>query len=403
VPPVEEILEVLDLSRAEPGSGFLEALFARFNARVPFENASKIVRDAKIASPEEKPRAPDLFWQEHLELGTGGTCFERVAAFGALLDAIGFRTRRLLGRVERDFDHAAVLVETPAGDVLADVGFPLPVLIPASGGRIETAVVDVDASPTPRGLRVGLSGGVPEGPRELEVFLDEVTEERYRDLWRSTFAPRSRFLRSVTLRKDVGNRVVSFAGGVLRVDDRHSRLAIPLVSSRAQMLSDVFGVEKELLENALAITRDPSPAMSEATLTAYLETERSAEDAYAAIATAPGYRRLLEGVADVAAEEPTASGFRFELAAPGAPAGSPRLVEEVAAEKDRKRLSMTRRIGETTQRSSFRAEARGETTWLMREMTLSGSREDLLRNDALRGRLAGTLAVDLLAWSRLLG
>jgi hypothetical protein len=38
----------------------------------------------------------------------------------------------------------------------------------------------------------------------------------------------------------------------------------------------------------------------------------------------------------------------------------------------------------------------------MRETTLSGSREDLLRNDALRGRLAGTLAVDLLAWARLL-
>src|SRR5262249_37541314 len=99
--PVEEILEALDLSRAQPGSGFLAALFARFNARVPFENASKIVRDAGISDPEEKARNPDLFWQEHLELGAGGTCFARVAAFGALLDALGFSTRRVLGRVER--------------------------------------------------------------------------------------------------------------------------------------------------------------------------------------------------------------------------------------------------------------------------------------------------------------
>jgi hypothetical protein len=400
--PVEEILEALDLSRAQPGSGFLEALFVRFNARVPFESATKIVRDAKVASPEEKPRAPEAFWQEHFELGAGGTCFERVAAFGALLDALGFQNRRLLGRVERDFDHAALLVGTPAGDMLADVGFPLPALIPARGGRIETEVLDVEASPTPRGLHIGFSGGVPEGPRELDVFFDEVTEERFRDLWRSTFAPRSRFLRSVTLRKEAGNRAVSFAGGVLRVDDRHSRLAIPLATSRAQALSDVFGVEKDLLENAFAIAGDPSPAISEPTLTAYLETDRSAEDAYAEIATAAGYRRLLEGVADVAVEETTASGFRFELAAPGAGPASPRLVEEISAEKDRRRLSISRRIGQTTQRSSFRAETRGKTTWLMREMILSGSREDLLRNDALRGRLAGTLAVDLLAWTRLL-
>jgi hypothetical protein len=38
----------------------------------------------------------------------------------------------------------------------------------------------------------------------------------------------------------------------------------------------------------------------------------------------------------------------------------------------------------------------------MREAELSGPREDLLRNDSLRGRLAASLAVDLLAWSRML-
>ncbi len=39
----------------------------------------------------------------------------------------------------------------------------------------------------------------------------------------------------------------------------------------------------------------------------------------------------------------------------------------------------------------------------MRGARLSGPREDLLRNDSLRGRLAGTLAVDLLAWSAAVG
>lgn len=51
---------------------------------------------------------------------------------------------------------------------------------------------------------------------------------------------------------------------------------------------------------------------------------------------------------------------------------------------------------------SFRAEVRNGETWLVREAVLSGAREDLLVNDSARGRLAGTLAVDLLAWSRLL-
>jgi hypothetical protein len=45
---------------------------------------------------------------------------------------------------------------------------------------------------------------------------------------------------------------------------------------------------------------------------------------------------------------------------------------------------------------------RNGNTYLLREATLSGPREDLLRNDSQRGRLAASLAVDLLAWARML-
>jgi N-acetyltransferase len=400
--PVDDILETLDLSRAEPGSGFLEALFARFNAKVPFENASKILRDAATPRAEEKPRAPEVFWTEHLEQGAGGTCFARVAAFQALLDALGFQTRKLLGKVEREGDHAAVAISTPAGETIADVGFPLPALLPARAGRVETALVDLEASPTPRGLRIAFSGGVPEGPRELEIFLGEVDEERYGELWRGTFESGTRFLEGLSLRKDAGNRTISFARGVLRVDDRHSRLTLPLLSDRAAALADVFGVDAELLRAALDIAGDPSPEGSQAVLTAYLETDRPAGAAYSAIATPAGYRKLLQGVAEVVGEERTERGFRLELAAPGAGEASPRLSEEIVPEDSLLELSILRKTPSGELRSSFRARERAGGTWLERSAVLSGGRDDLLRNDALRGRLAGTLAVDLLAWARLL-
>jgi len=51
--------------------------------------------------------------------------------------------------------------------------------------------------------------------------------------------------------------------------------------------------------------------------------------------------------------------------------------------------------------SELRVEDRGGKTFVVREAFFGAPREDLLRNDSLRGRLAGTLAVDLLAWSRL--
>ena len=101
---------VPSLPRAEPGIGYLHALFARFNERVPFESASKIVRNAAVSRLEEKARTPEVFWSDHLEWGAGGTCFARVAAFQALLSELKFVSRPALGRVQADFDHAALWV-----------------------------------------------------------------------------------------------------------------------------------------------------------------------------------------------------------------------------------------------------------------------------------------------------
>ena len=399
--PIDDVLEALDLSRAEPGSGFLEALFVRFNARVPFENASKILRDAEVPDFDVKPRTPDVFWADHLERGAGGTCFARVAAFDALVGALGFRARRVLGRVRNDFDHAALLVETPSGEVIADVGFPLPALLPARPGLVETALGGMRSAATGRGWHVAFEGGVPEGSREIEIFGPAVTEEEFLQRWRSTFRRPALFLKEVSLRADRGNRAVSFARGEVRVDDLHSRLRVPLPAPRDAALSELFGVDRDLLARAFAAAGSPGPSSANATLTAYLETDASPEAAFAAIASPDGYRRLVGGVADVVDGGRTLSGYRLRLSAGGGdPAAT--LEEEITPDADSHTLSVLRRGGGSESRSSWRAEEREGKTWLLREATLTGSREDLLRNDSLRGRLAGSLAVDLLAWARLL-
>ena len=263
--PVDEILEALDLSRAQPGSGFLEALFVRFNDRVPFENASKIVRDAEVAEEPAKPRTPDVFWADHLERGTGGTCFARVAAFDALLTELGFRTRRVVGQVRNPGDHAALVVETPKGETIADVGFPLPVLVPATPGLVESALAGlrIETARSGEGLQVSFEGGVPEGPRTFTIGTVTTLPEDYRELWRRTFRKGAPFLQEVNLRRDLSQRVLAFARGEVRVDDRHSRLRVPLPAPRASALSVLFGVDETLLARALAIAGDPAPASPE--------------------------------------------------------------------------------------------------------------------------------------------
>jgi hypothetical protein len=76
---------------------------------------------------------------------------------------------------------------------------------------------------------------------------------------------------------------------------------------------------------------------------------------------------------------------------------------EVTPDPERLALAVRRRYADGREVPlSFRVEVRDGETWLVREVVLSGPREDLLVNDSARGRLAGTQAVDLLAWSRLI-
>jgi arylamine N-acetyltransferase len=402
--PVDEILEALDLSRAEPGIGFLQALFSRFNARVPFETASKIVRHAQVADPAEKPRRPEIFWSDHVELGAGGTCFARVAAFEALARALGFSTRKVLGRVERDFDHAALLIQEPGGVVICDVGFPLPALLPARQARVEGAIVDLEVSPTARGFRIALEAGVPEGPRALEIFDAEVSDEEFDAKWRATFDPQSRFLTSLLLRRQEQSRVVSYARGQVHVDDRHARLTVPIAPPRALRLAGLFEMDPALLQRAIDRTGEPEASSHSGSLAAYLETSATAEEAFAAVGSPAAYRRLLDGVARVVQEEPTDGGWRLALAPPGVESGNARdlLREEVWPDAARHLLRIRRRSGVSAFESQLRAEERGAKTYLIREAVFESSREDLLRNDSLRGRLAAGLAVDLLAWARLI-
>ena len=401
---LEDVLASLEISAAPPGPGLLQALFTRFNGRVPFENATKIVRDAEVSDPSHKPRVPGVFWTDHLAHGTGGTCFARVAAFHALLSSLGFSCRAALGRVRQDFDHAALLVETPSGVVIADVGFPLPALLPARASTAETPVVDLIVDETERGWRVSYDGGVPEGPRELEIFAAPLPAGELEARWRATFRGGSTFLTSVVLRVDRGERMLSFARGELRVDDRHTRLTIPLAPPRSRALSDAFGVDEAILARALEIAGDPAPSSAAPTLTAYLETAAGPEAAFEAIATPDGYRRLLEGLGRVEAAEQSPEGFRLDVRpeAPPSAGESPQLSETVRVRRADRAVDVVREGAGSRTNFTLRALGRNGRTWLVREAAVSVPADAMLRNDSLRGRLAGTFAADLLGWARLL-
>ena len=95
---------------------------------------------------------------------------------------------------------------------------------------------------------------------------------------------------------------MTFTRGEVRVDDLHTRTRIPVSDDRPSKLAELFGIEVEVLRRAFSIAGDPASEIADARIAAYLSVDAGPEEAFAPIASPEGYRRLMEGVADVTGE-----------------------------------------------------------------------------------------------------
>ena len=389
---VDAVLASLEVPRRLPDSRFLSDLHDAFNRVVPFESASKILRNDRFAAASEKRRVPEIFWPEHLELGTGGTCFSRVAAFGVLTEALGFRPRKIVGAIAAPASHAALLFPLEGRTWLADVGYPLPEIRPLESCGYESALgacmLKVGASHASLSFLTG-----PERGRTIEYSLLPVADEAFESAWERTFAPEALFVRDLVLRRSDGHRVLRFFRGEVDIMDAHSRTTIPLAAGRAARLAEIFGIEESVVAGALGIVGDAAPSRRTARVEVFGEVAE-AERVFSALATEAGYRRFVSGLGEAEIEAAGPSGFRAVIRNEGGTA----VVEEIEVARDGEMIRVRRSGGLTD--TGFLLDRRSGEPRLVRFADLPDPREEFLRSDVGRGRIAGILAMDLLALSR---
>lgn len=388
----DEILEALGLVRRLPDVRYLSDLLDAFNRIVPFESASKIVRNADVAALSEKPRVPEVFWADHLESGTGGTCFARVAAFAALSEALGFRPAKILGGITGPRNHASVLYELDGRTWLADPGYPLPRLIPLETSAFETPTGSC-AFEVSGGSAVLRFVSGPEYGRVIEFSFERVSEDEFRAAWEKTFSATSLFLREVVLRRPDAHRVLRYFRGAVDVTDAHSRARIPLVDRRAEKLSGLFSVDRGLLDRAFAIAGDPGPERATARIEAYADPSGAVER-FGQLATAEGWRRFASGLGSVTIEEREPRRWRAVVR----PESGEAVVEDVEVVPEEETIRVRRSGGLAD--TGFAIDRKSGEPRLVRFADLPDAREEFLVNDMGRGRIAGILAMDLLALSR---
>jgi arylamine N-acetyltransferase len=158
-----------------------EGLLRAFT-RLPYENLSKIVAwDGGRTGPAAALRDPLVVVQDHLALGTGGTCFSLTELLRTLLVAAGLGAEPVMAHMRHGANiHCALRVTSGGRTFLVDPGYlleePLPLEQGSSTGGVFLA-------------RAGSLPGTPEGlpPGELDLY----TIEREGPRWRYRLADRA--------------------------------------------------------------------------------------------------------------------------------------------------------------------------------------------------------------------
>lgn len=250
------VLAGLGVEAASPSLPALDALVAAYVRTVPWESASRIARRARMARTEDCPRWPDIFWDEALTQGTGGTCFESNYAFFTLLQGLGYEGNLTINNMEETAAcHTAIIVWLDGARWLVDVGIPLHVPVPLADTTTQRAspIHDYSAEPDGAGHYTITRSRHPQ-PYIFTLIDRPVDEATYRAALQADYGPGGYFLDRVVLSKVIDNAVWRFNSGEPPahlqqfVDgERMNQIIDGPVSAR---VSAQFGIDRAIVQAA---------------------------------------------------------------------------------------------------------------------------------------------------------
>jgi hypothetical protein len=137
----DRALAYLVVTADVPSIDLLRRLIRQYVQNVPWESASRIAKKARTGNLLACPRWPGEFWDDAIQRGTGGTCFESNLALWSVLSSLGFDGYLTVNNMQESIAcHTAVVVTLAGEKWLVDAGYPVyePLKVVA-GGSSQTA------------------------------------------------------------------------------------------------------------------------------------------------------------------------------------------------------------------------------------------------------------------------
>jgi len=253
--PLRQFLAHFALDPSTPPERLLRQVVTAF-AQLPYENLTKIIKDATAGRPDEARRGPAEVIADHRALGAGGTCFALTATLLHLLRTLGWQAKPLLAdRPYGPDTHCALAVWIDGRPHLVDPGYLLtePVSLAAAAElRVATSFHEVQLVPR-AGAKLDLYT-LTKGQRTLRITFktEPVDWGQFVKVWDASFG--WDMMRYPVLTCVANGQQLYLRGNYFqqRRPETVKRMEVP-PAELAAWISGKFGLDPRLAERALAI------------------------------------------------------------------------------------------------------------------------------------------------------
>ncbi|MCI0709993.1 MAG: arylamine N-acetyltransferase [Chloroflexi bacterium] len=258
---MQNVLNHLNVSPEKPSQDLLDRLVKAWSERIPWESASRIARHRDSGTPADYAWLPETFFDNAVNCGTGGTCFESNLAFRSLLEYLGFTVTLHFCDMEDEIDdpHCTAVVHLDGEKYLADVGLPVPAalhLSPTETTSAQTAVYKFTAMPiADNRWEVKRRSGDYEA---VAFWLkgEAIDQDKFYKRLLQDHEPDGLFLREVIIQKIIDGEMIRYSDGKGLIQrnvgvEKEFELSAAQKNSLEATLSSIFGMDQHIIRRAL--------------------------------------------------------------------------------------------------------------------------------------------------------
>jgi N-hydroxyarylamine O-acetyltransferase len=251
----EAVLDRMGLDeRPAPDRAGLDAIYAAWCERVPFDNLIKRIHLAGGSTAPIPNGQAEPFWNLYLRHGAGGTCWPSSNALHALLVSLGFSTRRGSAAMYDDrtgpiHTHGTEIVTLDGDDYWVDSSMLTRVALPLRRGadtQIPREFERVRAEPVEDLWRVWWQDTVHGTPIGCLLLADDVDEAHYLARYEASRAA-SPFNEYVCATRVTPTSKVMIAKDIRYERDADGLQQRELGDDRVKILVEEFGYSEEIV------------------------------------------------------------------------------------------------------------------------------------------------------------